>query len=882
MSAGEFPLIINPNLGCPKIISLEELEQEKTIDIILAGQYGEFTSFSKEMFEGILSLVPSFEEDKMEEINLVIDGEIEELTGWNRLFDFSRTDDTQRIINSEFHYEVLGENTRYWLIRTIPSNKKNLLKIVNGNKLPTLYDLVYTEKSERKTDLKKINYHAVQFVETFSKGLNFIHLTDLHIAQRNDEILEEVLKIEQEDKKGLLDTLSSIIIKKEKGKIRSREEIIECYINFNDNFRKLIHTANEMAQRGELDFIVITGDIVDFAGLGWDEEIGPAENNWKIFLDIVTGKGNEKNKSFRLKNQDATEINCGLNIAIFTSTGNHDWRMHPGSLLPYVGEGECKKFGLNEIEAKNYNYKCFDSSEYPSDERKKLSDAIVSKSLNALNLTSWNDKLNIQGSKYVEKIWTTQIIPLLLGVIGIVIEKGYIIDKEVLLEIEKGYFNGIPIIESILTIFSFLGIIGLLFIILRLYLKIAVKKAADFIVDNPSHAEAKALHYYFKHINPYFDYAFSFGKNHFILMDTGVDAITVAAKELMDGKETKYLKKVSIMDNAIGMSPDSMAFDDRQGFCNWSQIVWLDKVLSGISNKKNDSKENIFICVHAPPLNFDYKYRTNLKALSESLRRPFEITQKIYSPKYVEEENELEFILESIRQRLNLKKIDTYLFNWNDIPETIYGKFLDFLKKEYVLEWVKTAQIEKFNNGNAIKVSNGKNDLLLQLNDKKTEVELIIDSIRTDILIAKSEKTRLNIYKSNKKNINLTYGTINHYLSQFFFLCRGLRENPNRRIEPDKEYNLKKVDLVLSGHAHIEIEFRIDIEKENEERKVRIYHDKYSNKKEYPLDFYDSKTFIVQTAACGPHGDDADSPPYWRMVKVNKQNRITSFEQEHF
>lgn len=867
----DFPLIISPNMGCPKIISLDEIEQKETIDIILAGQYGEFTHLPKKKFEGAFKLVPSYNEDKGEEISLKIAGEIEEITGWNRLFDFSRTDDTQRLINSELHYNVLGENTKYWLIRTFPSKPGNFLKTENGGtkKLPTLYDLIFTDKS----DSKKINYHAVQFVESFSKGLNFIHLTDLHIAQRNDEILEEVLKIEQEDKKGLIDTLSSIFSKKEK--VRSRDEIKKSYINFNDNFRKLIHIANEMAKRGELDFIVITGDIVDFAGLGWDEEIRPSENNWKIFIDIVTGKGNETNRSFILKNHEGTEINPGLNIAIFTSSGNHDYRMHPGSLLPYVGEGEFKKFGLNEKEARNYNYKSFDSSEYPQDERKKLSDALASESLNSLNLTSLKDKLHIEGSKYVEKKWSTRYIPVLLGVIGYVIDNGYVINNELLNEIKKYDLIGIPIIYLI-TVGSFLlGIFGFL---LNLYLKKIMKKAADFIVDNPSHAEAKALHYYFKHINPYFDYAFSFGNNHFILMDTGVDAITVGVKELMDRKETKYLKKVSIMDNTIGMSPDSMAFDDRQAFYNWSQIVWLEKVLSGISNKKNGNKENIFICVHAPPLNFDYSYRTNLKALSESLRRPFDGKRT----KYVEEEKDFN-IIESFFEfiKLKLKKYNTYLFNWNAVPGKINGKFLEFLKQEYSIEWAKTAQIEKIDNGNAIKVSKGKNDVLLQLNDKKTEVELKINGIRADILIAEINKDKLDIYKSNKKSINLTYGTISHYLSQFFFLCRGLHENPNRRIDPDKKRDLKIVDLVFSGHAHIEVEFRIDIEKEDDENKVRIYHDKYSNKNEYPVEFYDSKTFMVQTAPCGPQGHDADSPPYWRMVRVDKNNRITSFEQDN-
>jgi hypothetical protein len=249
MSAGEFPLIISPNLGCPKIISIDEVEQEKTIEIILAGQYGEYSNISKEMFEGTFKLVPSFKDEKIKEISLVID-EIEELTGWNRLFDFSSMEDTQHIINSELHYNVLGENTRYWLIKTKLSKKNDLLKIENGKKLPTLYDLEFIEKfsekpekqekSDNKTKLKQKNYHAVQFVESFSKGLNFIHLTDLHIAQRNDEILEEVLKIEHEDKMGLIETVSSYISKKEKEKIRSREEIKNSYINFNTNFRKLI------------------------------------------------------------------------------------------------------------------------------------------------------------------------------------------------------------------------------------------------------------------------------------------------------------------------------------------------------------------------------------------------------------------------------------------------------------------------------------------------------------------------------------------------------------------------------------------------------------------------------------------------------------------
>jgi hypothetical protein len=429
MAVEELPLILSPNLGCPKIISLDEVQQKKAMDIVLAGQYGEFIHIPKNIFKDVFKLVPSYLESNIlqKEIPLEIVGDIKEITGWNRLFDFACPDNTQHLINSEVHYNILGEKTRYWLIRAIPSDIANLLeKSETGKLIPTLYDLVFTDKQ----DSKKINYHAVQFVETFNNGLNFMHLTDLHIAQRNDEILDEVLKKEKnEDNSGKS--------KKKKEEIRSREEIRKAYINFNDNFRMVVHKANEMAKRGKLDFIVITGDIVDFAGLGWDEEISIAENNWKIFVDIVTGQEIEKNKSFRLKGTDNEIFNQGLKIAIFTSTGNHDWRLHPGSLLSPIGEGEYKKFGLNREEAINYNYKSFDSSEYPFNQ--KTSDGHDSRALRRLKLDAIEDKISIY-----------------LG----------------------AYLGFIPIISAIF--------------------KYIFKNYTDLLVDNPIHAEVKALHYYFK------------------------------------------------------------------------------------------------------------------------------------------------------------------------------------------------------------------------------------------------------------------------------------------------------------------------------------------------------------------------------------------------
>ncbi len=746
MGTIEFPLVISPNLGCPKIISLEDIVQgEATLDIILAEQYGELIHPTKEMFKDVFKLVPSYEDEMQEEICLDV-STVTEITDWNRLFDFSNPEETQRLVNSEVHYNVLGEVTKYLLIKAAPRNdtKKSaretfLRKGEKGKYVPKLYDLAYLDRPENK----KINYHAVQFVETCKKGFNFIHLTDLHIAQRNDEILAEVLK--RDNNKGMGGRieilLSRIFSKYKKEGIRGRDAIINSYKNFNDNLRKFIHVANELANQGELDFIIITGDIVDFAGLGWDETVSDSENNWKVFLDIVTGQGMERSRSFHMHSSSEKESNPGIKVAIFTSTGNHDWRLHPYSLLPYYGEhGEFEKFGLTKEEAKIYKYKSFDSSEYPDDVRKKRSDALTQEALKRLNLDATSDGRQIKLFKTLEGV-RNYLISGLIAVGGVTGISGQFIG--ILSFFKTSIGQGISILVGAAAP---LGV----FLLHR-----KVQKYADILIDNPIHAEVKALHYYFTHINPYFDYAFSFGTNTFILMDTGADVLTVAINELIDGKEVEDLKRVVFKDNILGSSPDSMAFDDRQSFYNWQQIVWLDKVLSGISNESG----RIFMCVHAPPVNYDPRCKDKLKIESKT--------------------------------------------------------------NEFISE----------------------------------------------------------------KDCYLTYGTINHYLSQFFFLCQGLRENPQRRIDPHAPSSLKRLDLVLSGHTHINAEFRLGIEydADTKENKVRIYYDRYSEDPSIcdPKKFDEKKPFIVQTAACGPQSDKDNYPPYWRLVKIDAENRISSFKHEN-
>ncbi|UCH08351.1 MAG: metallophosphoesterase [Deltaproteobacteria bacterium] len=700
MERAEFPLIMSPNLGCPRIVSLEGLKKGETIPLIIAGLYGEFASPLRDAFEGVfcLRLCDSLG-GNAHDIPLHPVDDPEEIKDWNLLSDFTSIDGTQRIFNSELHYNVLGEETRYWrldvAIREEDSdNFRSLLRKRGRKTLPTLYDLILRNKEGKE---ERVNYHAIQVVQSTRGGCKFIHLTDIHAAKRNDEILGEVLKVKSR---------------------RSRSEIVDAYINFNDGLREFIGMANAMADEGELDFVVMTGDLVDFAFHGWEEEPNAAENNWRAFIHLIIGTGTEQAKG-----------NGGLKMAVYTSTGNHDWRLHPydPNLVNYSDS-----FGLTKEELNNYDYKSYDSREYPEDKRAKLSKVITSNAFKKLNIDVFTDKDAVKLAKLLSSkitIWVLRVLAM-LGIGGASVAG-----------IAQQFIYGLTIL-----------VLGGLVWGARWYLQRKVRKLVDILIDNPLHAEAKALRYYLTHVNPYLDYAFQYGDYLFIVMDTGAD---VFIGQLLDGKQLTHIKQMSLEDNILGGSPDSRAFDSEQAYYNWSQIVWLEKALASAS-QQSDGRRRIFLFLHAPPINppKDREWKT----LWES-ERP--------APKWI-----------------------------------------------------------------------------------------------------------------GKGECNLTYGTIKHYLSQFFYLCMGYRESDlvGGNVEP----NLRKVDIVFSGHAHRNIEFRLEKEwvASNKKHEIRIFSDVYSqlwNAGKIGETWEDYRPVILQTAASGLKGRYDDNPPYYRKVKIDGKGRIVDF-----
>ncbi len=94
---------------------------------------------------------------------------------------------------------------------------------------------------------------------------------------------------------------------------------------------------------------------------------------------------------------------------------------------------------------------------------------------------------------------------------------------------------------------------------------------------------------------------------------------------------------------------------------------------------------------------------------------------------------------------------EQYLFSWDEIPGNDSKRLIGFLKMNYGIDWVKTAEIKKIDNGKIIKASFETNYASLILNNDKTKVNLRINDGRTDEFEAKMKDEKLKIYYKKMK-----------------------------------------------------------------------------------------------------------------------------------
>lgn len=168
-----------------------------------------------------------------------------------------------------------------------------------------LFDILY----ESSKISKRINYHSLLISNNSWTNFKIVQATDLHLASRNDEFYEKISESYKHNspelsKKDIIDKI---------------EDLNKRIVNPNNLLRNFIKLMNKRVFQNDLDFIFITGDIVDFTVNSQhnpdDSDIfNYNKSNWKIFKEIIL--------NISEKNTDSEELIC----PIFTIIGNHDYK----------------------------------------------------------------------------------------------------------------------------------------------------------------------------------------------------------------------------------------------------------------------------------------------------------------------------------------------------------------------------------------------------------------------------------------------------------------------------------------------------------------------------------------------------------------------------
>jgi hypothetical protein len=86
----------------------------------------------------------------------------------------------------------------------------------------------------------------------------------------------------------------------------------------------------------------------------------------------------------------------------------------------------------------------------------------------------------------------------------------------------------------------------------------------------------------------------------------------------------------------------------------------------------------------------------------------------------------IERALESINKNRTGYVVEQ-VFLWQDVPGVDNHRLIDFLKREFNVNWLDNPEIIKFPDGNTIKISHGSKSILIKLNDKKDKAVLTIN-----------------------------------------------------------------------------------------------------------------------------------------------------------
>ncbi len=328
--SNNYPIIVGPNLGYPYFLEYNiSSETEKHLfELLVVASDKDNPESVKTTLEGTISLIPilnlklkDLPEDspvKNEAVRgkpITLDVEKVEKIDFTPINRVSFLENENYLNPQEYFrkFKTFGELNNFFKISVSFVESTEVTEFLKSRNF-----IMFDISQQLSEELTRINFHAFVLTKQNWKDFSFIQATDPHLAKRNDEILE---KLDINFSKKITEKIKRLF-----NQLRKKEvpPLKERLINPNNQFRKLIKLINRKVLSNEIDFIVLTGDIIDFcllSSVAIDELIDFhfTNTNWKIFRDIILNK-EDYSKPGMIQGE---ELLC----PIFTVTGNHDFRL---------------------------------------------------------------------------------------------------------------------------------------------------------------------------------------------------------------------------------------------------------------------------------------------------------------------------------------------------------------------------------------------------------------------------------------------------------------------------------------------------------------------------------------------------------------------------
>jgi DNA repair exonuclease SbcCD nuclease subunit len=374
LEEGKFPIIIKPNLGQPILINLRDYRDENNLAI------------KNITFNAIVITLPNYPAQKILESfysNLYIQAVLKDEGDFTKRrgekftlqaiqikklekFDFNEKRILEEencmlwdIYNSLLEVEnVFGKRKELHKI-TFQISDVNQIEhlIASTGRDFILFDIVHDVPNMMKF---KINYHSIAIYNKDWDNFNFIHATDFHIARRNDFIINFIkkkvkIKIKNRAKHPKRSQrINDFILERDfefkKGFQEEKLDQIQfSKLNFNYSLRKLVEFINEQVTKNNIDFILMTGDLIDYLNIARGNY--QYENNFQAFIDILLGKNRNLDKPPYLGEDEEFINKKEIMAPVFTLAGNHDYRSdHYGMRFGQIH----KIFGMTRSDIKGY------------------------------------------------------------------------------------------------------------------------------------------------------------------------------------------------------------------------------------------------------------------------------------------------------------------------------------------------------------------------------------------------------------------------------------------------------------------------------------------------------------------------------------------------